>query len=346
MKHRVLLLTVLSLALWAGVASAAQLPVFVSVLPQKYFVERIGGDLVDVSVMVMPGASPATYEPSARQMVALSKAKAYFAIGVPFETTWLSRIVDANKKMLLVRTDKGVAKRQMEAHHHEEEEHGVHHDDLEKHQDDKHEAHHDDHAVNHDDHDDAHRDDHDDQHDGNHEAHNAEGHAALHGEGVPDPHIWVSPELVKTVAANTCAGLIEVDPDNAARYKANLDAFLLEITEVDSSIRSTLADVAEANRSFMVFHPSWGYFAEQYGLKQIPIEVEGKSPSPRELAEIVEHGKELGIVVVFVQPQFSSRSAKVIATEIGARVAPLDPLAEDWPTNMKEAANVFRKELR
>jgi len=101
-----------------SVCAAEKLPVSVSILPQKYFVQKIGGDLVEVSVLVEPGASPETYEPKPKQMVTLAKAKIYFAIGVPFEKKWLPKIVSLNPNMLLVRTDTGIAKIPMTAHQH------------------------------------------------------------------------------------------------------------------------------------------------------------------------------------------------------------------------------------
>jgi len=268
--------------------------VFASIIPQKHFLEKIGGDLVDVSIMVMPGASPATYEPTPRQMARLAKAKAYFSIGVPFENSWLERIASASSEMVIIPTGKGIQKIPMAVHAHDE----------------------------------------------------SEGKSDGHGDGILDPHIWLSPERVRLIAANICAGLIQLDTVNTVVYEANLVAFLEDLDRLDEDIRASLAKVPDGQRSFMVFHPSWGYFAEQYGLLQIPIETEGQSPSPRELVEVVERGRELGISVVFVQPQFSDKSAKVIASEIGAQVVPLDPLAEDWADNLRSAAEAFRQELR
>ena len=105
-----LLILLLSIA---QIALARPLKVFVSILPQKYFVEKIGGDSVEVAVMVQPGASPATYEPKPKQMVALAKSDIYFAIGVPFEKTWLPKIVAANPKMHIVYTQVGIEERAM-----------------------------------------------------------------------------------------------------------------------------------------------------------------------------------------------------------------------------------------
>jgi len=163
---------------------------------------------------------------------------------------------------------------------------------------------------------------------------------------VLDPHIWLSPEFVHKIARNIYKGLAKLDPENKSIYQANLDAFIAEVVKVDGDIRKELTVVPGNKRTFMVFHPSWGYFAHQYGLKQVAIEAEGKSPSPRDLVEIVEHGRELGVSVVFVQPQFSARSAKVIASEIGAQVVPLDPLGLNWDSNMRSAAKAFRDALR
>lgn len=117
----------------AQVVIARPLNVFVSILPQKYFAEKIGGDLVKVTVMVPPGASPATYEPKPKQMVALAKTDIYFAVGVPFETTWLAKIAATNPKMLIVHTEAGIEKMVMTSPHH----HGL--DSVQHHDEEKHE---------------------------------------------------------------------------------------------------------------------------------------------------------------------------------------------------------------
>jgi zinc transport system substrate-binding protein len=307
-------IAVLCLAFLAGMGTArAGTPVFVSILPQKFFVEKIAGELADVSVLVMPGASPHTYEPTPRQMAALAGARAYFAIGVTFEDIWLPRITGANPSLRIVITDRGIDKLPMAAHHHDEhEEHPA-----------AHQHGHDDHAAGH---------DHDE-------------HGAAHGHdddnGIPDPHVWLSPDGARVLAENTRDGLIAMDPANEAAYRANANALLLEIDRVDADIRALLAPLPDNRRSFMVFHPSWGYFARQYGLTQIPIEVGGREPSPRGLAEVIEQGRALGIGVIFVQPQFSEKSASVIAAELGARTAVLDPLAEDWPATMRDTARAI-----
>jgi zinc transport system substrate-binding protein len=96
----------------------------------------------------------------------------------------------------------------------------------------------------------------------------------------------------------------------------------------------------------MVFHPAWGYFAHAYGLKQVPVEIEGKAPKPAQLKQHIEHAKKKGIKVIFAQPQFSAKSAALVAREIGGEVVLADPLEEDWLANLRAIADQFKSALR
>ncbi len=96
-------------------------------------------------------------------------------------------------------------------------------------------------------------------------------------------------------------------------------------------------------RKFMVFHPAWAYFARDYGLDQIPVEIEGKQPSAKVLASSIEQAKKEGIKVLFVQKQFSKKSAEAVARAISGRVIQVDPLASDYMTNMRTIAETFAK---
>ena len=108
-----------------AMASEDKLSVFVSIAPQKYMVQQIGKDLLDIHIMVHPGASPATYEPRPRQMVALAEADLYFSIGVLFEKVWLKKIAAANPRMRVVATEQGIEKRPVAAGHRHEHDHPV-----------------------------------------------------------------------------------------------------------------------------------------------------------------------------------------------------------------------------
>ncbi len=270
--------------------SEEPLQLTVSIVPQRYFVERVGGERVAVNVMVEPGSSPATYEPRPEQLRALSDAAAYLSMGVPFEDAWLGRIASANRDMLMVDTAAGIERRSVVAHHdHEDEEEA----------------------------------------------------GADHGapEGALDPHIWVSPRLVKVQAENIYAALVQLDPEHEAEYKANLDAFVVDIEALEADIEATLAGLQ--SDEFMVFHPSWGYFAEDFGLEQVPIEVGGQEPSAQELAHLIERAREKDIRMVFAQPEFRTSDAETIANEIGGEVLLISPLAPDWLDNMRRVAQTF-----
>ena len=276
-------LAIMTLALHAGATSAyAQVPVFVSIMPQKYFVERVGGSLVAVTVMVGPGQSPATYEPSPRQMTTLSRARLYFSIGVAFEDVWLKRIQAANPSLRLVPMQQGIALLPL-----------------------------------------------------------------ISADGKPagtDPHVWTSPARVKVMAATIRNALIEADPAHRDAYASNFQAFVAELDALDGSIREVLAPAK--GKPFLVFHPSWGYFAKDYGLQQIPIEAQGKEPGAKSLARVIELGRREGVRVIFVQTQFSRRTAETVAAAIGARVVAVDPLAENYANNLLQVAHEFAEALQ
>lgn len=273
----ILVTLLLGAALLAGCGQSATseftgpLNITVSILPQKYFVQRVGGEHVSVNVMVLPGESPATYEPRPEQLTALSQAVAYISIGVPFESVWLDKIAAANSEMLMVDTTNGIEKV------------------------------------------------------GN------------------DPHIWLSPTLVKTQAQTIYEVLAQLDPPHKAEYKTNLDSFIADIDTLDTDIRQTLEGTKSIK--FVVFHPAWGYFARDYGLEMIPIEVGGQEPSAAELAALITRAREKGIEVILAQPEFSTRDAETIAHEIGGEVLFISALDPDWLDNLRHVADTFAEVL-
>jgi zinc transport system substrate-binding protein len=159
-----------------------------------------------------------------------------------------------------------------------------------------------------------------------------------------DPHIWLSPKLVKIQAQTIYGALATLDPKHQAAYQANLKRFLADLDALDAEIRQSLKGVK--NAKIVVYHPSWGYFARDYGLQQIPIEVGGQEPSAAELAAIMEEAKQAGVKVIFTEPQFSQQSAQTIAREIGAEVMPVDPLSPDWLNNLRNIVKTFNKTLQ
>jgi zinc transport system substrate-binding protein len=162
-----------------------------------------------------------------------------------------------------------------------------------------------------------------------------------HAEG--DPHVWVAPSTVRVAAVNVARALSELDPPHAALYRANLAALLADVGALDREIRSLLAGAPF--KSFMVYHPAWGYFAREYGLTQIAIESGGREPSAARLIELVDLARRERVRAIFVQRGFAWKSARVLADEIGGRVVVVDPMGQDWLAEMRTAARAFREAL-
>jgi zinc transport system substrate-binding protein len=257
--------------------------------------------------MVHPGASPATYEPKPRQMAAIARTHIYFSIGVPFESVWLNKIASSNPNMMVVQTDHGIQKASMVDHHHHEK--AADHQKTDQH-------------------------------------HNSEGghDENRRNTGIRDPHIWLSPPLVMIQARTMLDSLQTVDPAHRSEYEANYNAFISEISKLDIELKNIFN--GSHGLQFMVFHPAWGYFADTYGLKQIPVEIEGKNPKPAQLKSLVEFANTNAINVIFVQPQFSAKSAEVIARGIGGQVVVADPLAADWAANLRKVSREIRTALK
>ncbi len=288
MKHwmRLLLANVLVWTATHAAVAAEPMTVGVSLLPQQTFVERIGGKQVRVVVLVPPGKSPATHEPTPQQVEAVAASRLYFRIGVPFEEAWLPRLMQAAPTAKVVDLREGLSLRAVDM---------------------------------------------------------PPGETPKSG-GKPDPHIWVSPPLVVKMADRIRDALTAARPEAAAEFADNYARFVAELNALDADIRARLA--GKQGRSFMVFHPSWGYFADAYGLNQLPIEAGWKEPGPRTLQLLIDGAKAQGIRVIFVQKQFSQREAETVARAIGGEVVAVDPLAPDFADNLRRVADVFARALK
>jgi zinc transport system substrate-binding protein len=269
--------------------ASGPLRVFVSIVPQEYFVERVGGPRVVAEALVGPGQSPETYEPSPGQMAGLEKARTFFRIGMPFENTLVSKLARMYPSLRMVDTRAGVPLRSIEGHRHGDDDHGNHH------------------------------------------------------EGASDPHIWLAPALVKIQAATIRDELKRLDPDHAAEYDANCAAFAADLDRLDQTLAAILAPVR--GRTMLVFHPSFGYFADAYGFVQAAVEVDGKEPGPRDLAAFVARAKEVRASAIFVQREFSPPSAEVVARELGGKLVKLTPLARAYEANLERMARAVAEAL-
>lgn len=277
---------ILALALLAPAFARADeapgqgLAVFVSILPQAFFVERVGGAHVDVEVLVGPGQSPATYDPPPKQLARLGSARVYFRIGVPFEQTFIQRLSSAFPKLVVVDTRQDVPLRLFRP---------------------------------------------------------------SRGRQAPDPHIWLDPNRVAIQARTIRDTLCRLDPARKAAYDRNLAAFVEELGQLDRRIRDRLGPFR--GEKVFVFHPAFGYFCDAYGLQQVAVQVEGKEPSARQLARLIDRARREHVRVIFVQPQFSRDRAETLAEEIGGAVVPIDPLPRDYVAALDRMSLAIRESL-
>ena len=281
-------------------ANKEQIRVAVTILPQAYLVERVGGEHVAVEVLVGPGQSPHAYDATPRQLEGLSHAKAYFTIGVDAENGLVPRLRDMFRELRIVDMRAGIPLRRMLA------EEANDHDASEA--------------------DHKHADDHD------------------HEAGRPDPHCWLNPLYAKTLGANACRALVQIDLPHADDYRKNLAALERDLDRLNERLTEALAPLK--GREIFVFHPAFGYFTDAYGLKQRPIEIEGKEPTAKQLAQLVEQARAAKVRVIFVQPQFSPRSAEAVAQGINGVVVPMDDLPRDYIKALEDMAEKVKAALQ
>lgn len=251
--------------------------VSVSIIPQQFFIERLAGDLVEVNVLIPPGASPATYEPTVAQLGKLDRSEVYMRIGyIGFEQSWMDKLSSVNPAMKIVDLSKGVDII-LEDSGVEEDHHGHSH----------------------------------------------------HGT---DPHIWMSAINARIIAQNIHRELLLLFPDKKEYLQARLVQFSNSLDSLHLAISSKLEGIQ--NRQFMIYHPALTYFSRDYGLEQLSLEKEGKSPSPAHLKEMTDLAVQNQINKILIQSQFDRENAEILARETGSEIIQFDPLDLHWSEQM------------
>lgn len=273
----------LSLAVSVGAQEAVRPLIFVTIPPQRWLVRELAGASFDTQLLVAPGRDPHSFEPTARQLAALARARAWLTIGLPCERPLLAKARGARPDLREVATHAGLRRRQAEHHHHGD--------------------------------------------DG--------------ADDGADPHVWLAPGHMARIATNTCRALVEIDPGNGARYAAALAELTRRLAVLHAELAAELQPVKGG--SFWVYHPSWGYFAEEYGLRQVAIEEEGRAPAARQLARLVAAARASHVGTIFADPQYDPAPVNNLARQMKAAVVMLDPLAEDWERNLRAVARAVRR---
>ena len=172
-----------------------------------------------------------------------------------------------------------------------------------------------------------------------HDAHAGEGTHHHHHHGGVDPHIWSSIAGAKAIAWNTLNAFIALDPDNTDYFWQNYNKLSDELDKTDAEIKKLLDPLTD--RTFIIYHPALTYFAGEFDLTQLCIEMDGKEPSPAQLKQLVETARTNNARVVFIQQEFDQKNAELIARETGCKLTVINPLAYDWPKEMIHIAKAL-----
>lgn len=160
----------------------------------------------------------------------------------------------------------------------------------------------------------------------------SEGHKETPGEvETADPHFWVSPVCASKMALAIRDFLTGIAPDHKARFEQNYNLLVKKIGVADSLARQIAS--SGSPKAFIIYHPNLAYLARDYGLEEIPVEFEGKEPSPSRLIYIIDRAKKDNLKTILIQIEYDTKYAQEIAKEIGGRVVIIDPLSEDWYTS-------------
>jgi zinc transport system substrate-binding protein len=303
---------------WGG-APESKIPVVASIVPLGEFCRQLGGDRVEVQVLIPPGASPHIFEPPPSVIARAGKARIFVYTGGGLEP-WVTKLLKSRGtgNLEVVEAVQGLPLIKEAGGHHQGEEPG------EKHQSHKPGA----------------------VAEKGHEDHEGHGHEA------GNPHVWLDPVLAQDICRRITAALVRVDPGHRQDYEARRDRYLQELTDLDKEIAQRVSSFRI--REFVCFHPAFTYLARRYGLKEAGvIELSpGREPTPRHLQKIVAAIKKYGIRVVFAEPQLNPRVAEVIAREAGAQVLLLDPVGgrppygEDYLKLMRYNLSIMEQAMK
>jgi len=270
----------------AATTAATKMQIFVTVPPQAFLAQKIGGDAVEVHTLVGKGRDPHTFEPTPRQAATLAGANLFFTVDIPFEKQLVVKVAASNPKLQIVDSTKGIVRLPLREPDHKE----------------------------------------------------------AHSDNEADPHLWLATDNLRVMAENMATALSTAMPERKEALHKNLASLQSEISALDRRLSTSLAP--HRGKTFYVFHPAFGYFANAYGLKQKAVEISGKSPTPRQLTALIRQAREDRVHTIFVQPQFDSKSAETVAQAINGAVVPIDPLEQDVLHNLAAIAGAIEQALK
>lgn len=303
-----MLLTLMLTACQSNAHDNSKLNVATGILPIKAFVEQIGGDYVHAEALIPLGANPHNYQPTPSSMKFLSDASLYIYVGVPTENdNIVPKVKDFNDHISIINLQEALASEHPfltgDEHEHESEaatdEHAEPSDEF---------------LV--------------------FEAQMLLPDSTIGAYSDYDPHTWVSPKRAITMVHTIVASLSEADPEHADTFKKNGETLVDELTNLDIQIREKIQHLNQ--KTYLIYHSSYNYFAFDYGLSFVSIENAGKSPTIQDIQHAIDTAKAFDIHTLFYQNEFSVEQAKSISEQIDGNAIPLEPLSDDYFTSMKK----------
>ena len=159
-----------------------------------------------------------------------------------------------------------------------------------------------------------------------------------------DPHIWLSPKRAALMVRLTARELGGMDPANKNLYLANAENYVSRIEAADREVRGMFQSLP--NRTFIVYHPAFGYFADDYGLTMVALEEEGKEADPGRMRGIIDMAREKGVKTIFFQEDIDGRQSKTFAEELGGRAEKISPMAANYIDNLRLMARIIASGLQ
>ncbi|KNY29462.1 metal ABC transporter solute-binding protein, Zn/Mn family [Pseudobacteroides cellulosolvens] len=161
--------------------------------------------------------------------------------------------------------------------------------------------------------------------------------------GSRDPHIWMSPKRVKVMVEIISNELSKIDSKNKSLYEKNAQEYCNKLDELNKQIKESLSNLK--NKTFIVYHPALGYFADEYGLRMLSLEEEGKDATAKDFEQKISEAKKQGIKVIFYQAEIDSKQSKAFAEELNGSTEQISPLAPDYIENLRKTADTFVRVL-
>ncbi len=274
-------------------------------------VRNVGGDAIDLTVLVGPDSDTHTFEPSPSDSEALARAQVIVENGLELET-WLEGLIESSGSgaARVVASDGIDLIPASEEHGHEGEE--AHAGEEGEHAGEG--------GTEEPGHTETEQAGHGEEGHSDHE-HGEEGHSD-HEHGEFDPHVWQSVPNAIQMVRNIQAGLSAADPDNAATYQANADAYVAQLNELQTYITEQVGTIPTDRRKIVTNHDAIGYFCRDYGFTLVgdvlgSLSTEGAEPTASDLAALIEVINAEQVKAIFPENIENSAVAEQIASETG-----------------------------